>query len=314
MSEPLKIQPGNDVPDKETQEIIDSMRKDGIAPPHEAAAGIEPNPTNQGDQKTEEVIPPKEPDQKGEDRKQDDKNKQVDIPPDRTPRFIPYSRHKEILDKEREKWTSDEIAKLSKEVERLSSQIDTRPDTQKGDAEKDADVKKFAETHNLEESVVVDLLGLVEKRLPKQEKDPGLEAFKEKQEEERQEAVFQRDFNTNVVPLIKAEHPNYTPDEIEKIKDKIFELAFSDELLKTPITRIYKSEDEFRAPAPSPSRRSSEPSKGGSQQQMKQVDYDNITAEDISQMSDDEFDKYSEEMGRRHRSPIRRGGRPVANR
>ena len=313
MLEPLKKDSGADIPDKDTQEIIDGMRKDGIRPPHEAGQGDDPDKGKKPDGEAPPAPKPDEPkggeEEKG--KKGDEGRKVVEPQSQRSPVLIPYSKHKEILENEKKKWRDDEVELLRGEITTLTKRLETRPDTDKGKEQQDDDIKQFAEEHQLDEKVVTELLGLVTKRLPKNEPDPDVEALKAEREQQKQETLFNTDFQQHIVPLIKAEHPNATPEEIEKIHASMLEKAFSEELLKTPLTLIYKGEDEFRTAVAKPGKRSSEPSKGGSQQGVKSVDYDNVTAEDIAGMTDEEFDKYSEEMGRRHKSPLRRGGRIV---
>lgn len=301
-----------EIPDKETQEIIDSMKADGVALPHENASGEPETPAEP--KAPAEPAKPASSDAPEEDIKLIAKGEEPAKPvveqeeqANRTP-LIPSGRLTKIEKEQKEFFT--EIRGL---IEGLGKKIDSRPDTEKGQEQADEDIRQFAEANNLHEDVVKGLISIVEKRFPKaQPGDPALteklQSVLEEREMDRQEAIFTRDFDKNVLPILQKEFPNATAAEVATVRAKLQELAFTEEYARTTLPVIYKGVDEFRGLITPKGRKSAESGKGGGAPSNTATDYENVTAEDIGKMSDDEFEKFSEEMGRRSKRPIRRAG------
>lgn len=141
---------------------------------------------------------------------------------------------------------------------------------------------------------------VVEKEVIKNGLSPEQEAMFSSIASERETTAIQlgynKDFNSNVLPLIKAEYPNISDSKVEEIKSKIFDKIQEDQYSMTPLGTLYKGEDEFRGVVNIPKRGPDEGSKvPGNNGSNKVYDFDNVTETDMKDSSFP-FEKYSNYM------------------
>jgi hypothetical protein len=99
--------------------------------------------------------------------------------------------------------------------------------------------------------------------------------------------VVDQEFDRDIVPELVRMYPDATQEHIQKVKQQIQDLAFTERFHKYPLKDILavKANDfAFK------SRPSAESSRGGAS--VGYVDYDRVTAEDIKKMSPADAEKY----------------------
>lgn len=155
------------------------------------------------------------------------------------------------------------------------------------------DVKSFSEEHGVDEAVVNKILDLAEKRISSKVKgipeDMQAELVNLKAQREMQAAKqqFESEFSSSVLPLITKENPNATPTQIQEIKSRLDELAFSSKYNTYALADIFQVKSSEFDLKPT---MSVESSRGGSR--TGTVDFSNVSPEDLKKMSVQEADKY----------------------
>jgi len=155
------------------------------------------------------------------------------------------------------------------------------------------DVKAFADEHDMDENVVNKLLDLAAKRVSKNVKglpeDIEQEFANLKQQREIQAAKqqFNDEFASSVLPLITQENPNVTQAQVQEIKARLDDLAFSSKYNTYALEDIYRVKSHEFDIKP---KMSVESSRGGSR--AGTVDFSNITPDDFAKLSPAEADKY----------------------
>lgn len=155
------------------------------------------------------------------------------------------------------------------------------------------DVKAFADEHDMDENVVNKLLDLAAKRVSKNVKalpeDIEQEFANLKQQREIQAAKqqFNDEFASNVLPLITQENPNVTQAQVQEIKSRLDDLAFSSKYNTYALEDIYRVKSHEFDIKP---KMSVESSRGGSR--AGTVDFSNISPDDFAKLSPAEADKY----------------------
>lgn len=300
---------------KETQEILDDIAK-----------------TNAGSGKPEDVKPdakPPEPPKAPEatpDSKPDgnDKDKQPDVQKSgdrREVSLMPTWMHKA----DESKWNKEkedlmgQIEKLSKSPGAPSKdgQGGEKPPQANGDYK--AEVAKIAEQYQIQPELAEALVKVAIQNSGKIPADVEAKLAKiDKLESERaievETAKFSNDFDTIVLPLIKAEYGDDVPAEVvSKIKEDLKSVAYTPEYARVPYTTIYKGTDQFRGIIP-PKKAGAERSRGGHHQSKENSGAgempswkekveagEKLTDEEVSKLSDDEFEAYSNTMAVRER-------------
>lgn len=211
---------------------------------------------------------------------------------------------------------TDRIKELEEENDRLKSgrgadqpiapskPVDTTV-TPKGN-EKLSEVKKiFDESYGISsehfEALVAAITpAQVEKIIEKEGISPEDATMLREAREERVQAQIERgfrtDFEENVLPLIKSEYPGISDEGVKKLREEIFGKIQTDEFARTPLKTIFKGEDGFRKRFNSPqgsidSGRPGSLHKGGK-------DWSTMSETDINNLSDEEFDQYSDYMAK----------------
>lgn len=106
-------------------------------------------------------------------------------------------------------------------------------------------------------------------------------------QQEKETQVFNKEFETKLLDLVKEEHG---AENVDKVKKSLERLAFTSAYAKVPLEMIYKGLDLFRAkkaPKTSP-----EGSGGGGNNITKVVDFSKITEDDIDGMDEKTFEAY----------------------
>lgn len=113
------------------------------------------------------------------------------------------------------------------------------------------------------------------------------------------EKGFNADFETNVLPLLKEEYPDISPEKVEEARKQILEKIKTDEYSRTPLDVVYRGDKTFREFVPKKNNGvdngSRVPAKGAS---GKVYDFDKATEDDIKQ-ADFPFQEYSEFMAKK---------------
>lgn len=215
-----------------------------------------------------------------------------------------------------------QIGKLTKAVGQILQGRGTAEDKK---VDVDAEVEQFAKLNGLKPEATKGLIDLIAKKLGStstltdEERDAlrqNVQVQKERQFWDSQDQAYDADFRQNVLPFVRQENPNITEAELERLYDDLKDLAFdpknaqrrnsrTGEYAGTPqksLVEIYLGTTQSRR-KPS-DRRTLE---GGSPNRVTQGDVsdEDVTAEDIAAMSDEEFDKYSDRMGKNAKSTIR---------
>jgi hypothetical protein len=268
----------DEVLDKETKEIVKEIEED---------PGVSETDKGETSKSKEEAgeEPEKKPDKKeeeaGEKGKDEDEGKEGDEGEKtfkRTPKLMPLWKHN-VAEKH---W--------GKEKEELESKLQEALKV-KDSPEKTEKIKEIAEKFGLDAEMVSEIVGLSQSATPKDvlSRLEKLEKTSETTTEQQQDVEFERDFSKNVLPLIKDEYPEASDKLVGRIKTLIESLAFTEELIGTPLSMIYKGSEQFRGVK---GKKSAESSTGSGR--IEKVGIEGVTPEDIENMSDAEFDKFSD--------------------
>jgi len=296
--------PSGEILDDETREMLDELEKEGhevtrpdkstpaapAAKPEERPEVPKPEVTKPTEQKPSET-----PDGKpGEEGKPSTK---------REISYVPAYKLKvaESQAQAREKELLGEIEALKSGKPPVTPTVDTPPAPTTTDSTQWA--KELAEKHNISEELANDLAAKFNQNqgLPQDVKDKLAEL--DTIREERLATQAQADFSTEfqgIVDSVKAEYPHATEQELSQVKERLFELAHSEQYHTVPLDEIYRGRSEFRGliKPPTPS---GEPARGGTDNVTETVDYANVTDADIGRMSSEEFAKYSDFMARQEK-------------
>ena len=271
-----KIEGQDEVLDKDTKEIVDEIKEEDKKPgeeePPEKEAGEEPEKKPDKEEEAGEKG-----EEKGEDKK-DDEPGEEEKTFKRTPKLMPLWKYN-VAEK---KWNK-ERGELEGKLQEALKIKDTPEKTEK--------IKEIAEKYGMDEAMINELVGLVQPIIPKAIMDDiaQLKKASETTTEQQQELEFDRDFNKSVLPLIKEEYPEASEKLVSRIKSLVDKLAFTNELIGTPLSMIYKGSEQFRGVK---GKKSAESSTGSGR--IEKVNIEGVTPEDIEDMSDAEFDKFSD--------------------
>jgi len=279
-----KSMPSNEVIDKESQEILDEMKQDGIP-----VEGDEP------EVKTEPKVEPKgEPEVKVEEPKdevkteseEDEEEPEYDSGrPQRIPQTVPLPKYMKL---------KDEVADLKGKLEEINKS--NQPKEQK-DEEIEAVIgsisQELAEDLGLDKSKLEGAFGKLANSIMAKSKMPEAVAEVFKKAQEREAWAKEEDIFNQEVKALQTEFPD------EKInKDTLHELAFNEKFSKKSLYEIY-----FRNIKPDQSeekkKKSAESAKGGTDKSKKIVDLTkDLSSDEILELSDEEFDELSKEKSK----------------
>ncbi len=288
---------------KETEDIIKEIGVDAkdTKPP------VEEKPKEEAEKPKPEVPKPEEKPEEKPEPKPEEKSRKV--------KLIPAEVHYTARDKweKREKELKDELDAARKgAVDNPPKPKEDQPDA---DLRKQTD--KIAEKYGTDPDEEYERAVIARGTQPTAPKveipkeiTEGIEEinkYKQEKQLEAEEAHFKGDFDSKILPLIKAEYGDDVPQAtVEKIRDAVKDKAYSDTYEKVPLTTIYKGEDEFRSLIPE-KQRGSEKSRGGYQASQKQFQTDELdlnveqSGEVVEKMTAEQFDTYSSNMAKRER-------------
>lgn len=283
------------IPDEETRQILEELEAEGKAdtPKPETPKAKEKSdatPTSKGKDTAKETPEPKD----------ETPDEEEETPPEikRQIKTIPY----ETFKKYKEKWrkrTDEATAKVREEYEGKIKELSTTPPS----PERADDIKQLAEEYGLDEKLVSGLVDIAAKRAkPNIDIDPNiLKQIKETQEQKAQDDMFEQEFKE-----LSEEFP-----EAKENKNKLKDLAFDQRFYRTPLKDIFiylRGVGEISAP-----KKSAEGSRGGSKIGAGKVEFkENMSEEEITAMSDEEFDEYSEWLSSQSKSKVFRKGKPIS--
>ncbi len=224
------------------------------------------------------------------------------------PKIEPW--RKAVADKHeaKQKAKDDELDRLRKENEDLKKPKTPNAPLKPEDQSKSEKVvlsdeqKALADKYGIEHDDYLQMFPtkIIEKEVVKsglsQEQESLLATIQSDRESLAIKQGYDSDFSKNVLPLIKAEYPNISDSKIEEIKSTIFEKIQEEEYSMTPLSTLYKGEDEFRGAVTVPKKSLDEGSKfPGNSNSGKVYDFDNVTESDMKS-ADFPFEKYSNYM------------------
>lgn len=201
------------------------------------------------------------------------------------------------LAKQQKEWAKEK-GDLQAEISKLSS---------KPVAEAQDDVKAIAEKYGITEpGFVQDLIDAASKRsqLPAElvDKIKEHDHYAEIAKKQAEDGAFVQDFEKDVLPLVREEYPEISDADVARIRDDVKKLAYSEKLLSTPLSLIYKGDDAFRGVV-SPKKKTAESGRGGESRSVDLLDFDSMSESDIGKLSPENFIKYSEHMAAKEHTP-----------
>jgi len=293
-------------PDKETQEIIDEMKAEGLPllgeeekeeeeleEPEEPKTPEEPKEPEEAE--PTDPLSPKEPEEP-----KDPNAAKVERPA----QFMPLAKFND----QKAKWEEQKQAEIEQVRRETAAEYETKIQELSGkpaSAKLDDEIAKFAEEKGLDEELIKGIVGLV-RNTQQSSIDPNVqsvisELVKEKEYKEtiaKHESLFEEELSN-----LQKDYPD---ESISSIKDKLKELAFSEGYNTKSLFEIY-----FRHYKPSVEKKKTfEPSKGGVSR-TQPIDHNKVMEDPnaINNLSDEEFDKMSEELGQKRTLKIRRNAK-----
>jgi hypothetical protein len=293
---------------QETQEILDSLKPEGEEDT--------PKPEEKPEETKEEPKEEEKPEEKQDDEKGEEKQEGR-----RDVSMMPAYKHK-IAEK---KWESEKAelqAKLD-EYENSEKPSEDKPTDvpEAGDKPEEGkgltpNVKKLAEELGAEEEAVAKIIDAAKKEaqeemrpfmLTDEQKQAlaDLQNLKHEKAMEAEKNLFNEDFEKDILPEIRKEYGDDIPDSVvADLKEKLRDIAYKPEYQKVPYLEIYRGKQDFRGVI-APKRKTAETSKGGFFQIAgKTVKYEDLGPDQIANLSDSDFDKYSDYMARREKRGI----------
>lgn len=274
-----------------------------------------PKPVKPVDQPKPEAPKPPEP-PKEEPKPEDKKPTMEDGKPEK-PKGETWRQAIATKRQEQEKAKDQKIADLEKENATLKNPktpiAPLNPADPPAPAEKSVltdEQKNLAEKYGIEPEDYLKMFPskVIEKEVIKSGLTPEqttlLDTLQSDREKQSINDGFRTDFEDNVLPLIKAEYPNISDEKVKEIKSKIFEKIKTDEFSLTPLTTLYKGEDDFRGVVTTPKKSFDEGNKVPSNSGNKVYDFENVSDADMKN-SDFPFEKYSEYMASKEKGAKR---------
>jgi len=275
------------------KEAIANLQKEGFE------LGSNPIEENEFGQVVETKIPKEEP--KKEETKSEPKKEEKTEKPAKEPSKTETWRvrvQENKWEKEKEEMQNEfktQVAELQQKVEELSKSKMTVSEKAEIADEIEEIAKEFGlddANKNLIKKLEQSILKKVS--LPK-EVAAKIEGFESERIAINQEKQFNSEFETDVLPLIRAEYPNISDSSLSEVKAKILETAFREEYLKVPLKKIFKAEQDELGISEVPHKKGLETSKSGQNRATETVDFDKMDEETFLGLPADkklEFSKY----------------------
>lgn len=217
-----------------------------------------------------------------------------------------------VAESQKEKVEKD-LADAKAEIERLSK----KPEDLNVEDEKvlDEALKTLSEKHSVDPEFLKDLKGLMKNSntLPKEIKDKlalldNVVAEKTQKDEQAkiqaQETFYNSEFEKDVLPLLKVENPKISAEAIEKIKEDLKVMAFSEGYNFLPLKKIFYAEKEsLKLPVTVEPKKTTEDKKSGAERVIETVDFENMTEAKFNSLSDEDASKYLDWQKNNNKSP-----------
>ncbi len=266
------------IPDKETQEILEEMNKDGIK---DVIQPTPPETVENKDKKPEEIKT--EPAKVVEPVKKEDDSDNLEEK--NNTGMMPVKKHTDKINKLK--------ADHEKEMENLRRELQNASQTGVKDVPKK--LEALAEKYSADPEFVKELFDVIKTDSPiTPEVKRNLDYINKKAEQENQNEQFNSDFDNNVSSLIKEEYPDATQSQIDGIKQKVREYAFDEKYKNTPLDLIYNGLKEFRNFLEDSTSKKPAESSGKRTKATGILDFENMTDTEAAKLSDEDFDKFSE--------------------
>lgn len=289
---------------KETEDIIAEIEKEAQPP--------EPEEKEKPEEKKPKEDPKPEDKQKAADEKKPDEKSRKQV------KLIPAWVHETAKSQweAREKELQDELKKAAEGSKHDQEKGEKADDTIDADLRKktDAIAHKYGTDPDEEYDRAVTSRGTVQPapkvEIPKEiaEGIAKINKYEQDQQTLTEEAHFTSDFDSKILPLIKAEYGDDVPEStIEDIKDNVKAKAYSEEYAKVPLSTIYKGEDQFRGIIPK-KQSGSEKSRGGYRAAAEPFKGDELdltkeqSDEMVANMTPEQFDTYSNNMQKKEKT------------
>lgn len=299
---------------KETEEILGDIESGGKKPDAAADAGKGAD---------DDVTDPEKPVVADETKKPDVEKpaKPVEAEKPKVEERRPATLVPAYVLKIQEDQSNKKIAELTAELEKASEAgkkaLEAGVKPEDAQATLDKRLEAIAEKSGIKVEVLKEVIDLVKPgqvELPEDLKK-DLQAAKDLRAEravEVESAKYSSDFDRTILPLIQAEYGKDVPaDTITTIKESLKAKAYNPDYAKVPYSTIYKGEDEFRNLV-NLKNKGGEGSRGGTTALSEAanadkgngVDWEALTKSDtqelseneVRNLSDDDFDKYGQMM------------------
>ena len=277
-------------PDEESKKIGEEMEermKEKSASKKETEEGKEskkPEPPPKKETDKQDKGKKEKDEEKDEEEEEEEEEKEEEEEPEkpektkRKPTLMPIYKHRLA----ESKWKERENELLG-EIEKIKSQKPAQTSE-----EFDKKIQGLADKSGLDADFLKELVTLVR---PKSELSDEVKKKLESLEEERSSAyqskMFEREFEEKILPLLEKD--SISEENRNKIKKLLKKLAFTTDYAQTPLPVIYRGVEEFdrfRAKG----KKSAESSRGGMSGGVGEE-------KDIREMTDEEFEKFSDEQG-----------------
>lgn len=329
----------NRYPDAETKKIVEELEKQGIKSefrtPESAPITDDESDEDEDDESKKEESKPEEikKEEKQEKVELKDENNKPEDKQFKRPVMIPIARVKQNekeLKRQLESSFSDKISELTNQVQKLQQQIDSGSATQKQADSQDAKLEELtktansiAEKHGSDPELVTDLLKAVQSMTQKgveipEELSDAIKTIKQNKEEidhqrESQKILAQYDdeYHTNILSDKSiADEIRASGLTLDEFKSKMSELVLGEEgdrYSRLTLKEVYalKKADLLPKKAKTAESQYNRLTTGSSESGAKE-----LSADEIRNMSIEEFAKYSDSLGK-SKSRITRNGRPI---
>lgn len=302
-----EIPKGAEIPDKESREVIESLEKEGHT--------FEDIP---GDPPKEETPKEEKPDKVEEETKKDipedkplDKKPEVEKEPEEPEKTERQAREpawkqkmKERRDRQGDKLILEKLDSLEKELKKGKSEKPSEVEDKR--AEKIKAIKEKYEGE-LSSELLDEIIGLMPKdpekfELPEEVKTKlaDLEKLKTDKTTEKEDYEYVDIFTEKVLPLLKADFPQATQEDIKAVKDRLKGHYFDERYINLPVEKVYNAERNDLSRQISPeTRKTAEKAKKGLSKGGEVVDYENITAEQMKDLPMKEQEKALEALSKK---------------
>ena len=174
-----------------------------------------------------EPTPPKVEEEPVVDPKPQDPEPTPEPPKGNAPTYphVPMDKYRD----DKQAW-QDEKAALESKITELEGikKLDNAPSTPQNQEDLNKAVKAYAEKHSISEESVLDLVDMVQKNFLPQDKLEMIDRAHKNAVIDEETRLFDGEFST-VVPDIKKTYPNATDDQVEQVKNLLWEKGHTKE-------------------------------------------------------------------------------------